>query len=863
MSTWWILVAIGCMVLHVVIFRDIVASIPSILKGEAVAASEELIPFFDWQSQLFDQIITGYSDLTRDTEIRVAYSFATTWVRHWAVLPFMLVFLNAASLLLLILSSYNIVCALFSEVDKRSALLAAVAGSVPIHCLVLYAKVTHFYTLVMGFALFALSLSLLVRGLSGRKTDSLRYFAAGAFFDLVNPSVQFHVLGIVGWGLVAVAYVLLPDNRSILKERAKLVAHGVAVFIGVSVIPYAILTYVIILRRSAGIAISIPTTFNMLRASSVSAIRFFTLETAAPVTNYIKGSYFLERSSWSLLAYSVAAIMVAGADLLVRLANRCRVIDGSRLNVLAVITCLLPASLWMSLGPEVPGTFHSLAGGVGSWLYQSPSSLAEPLLSVLHSVLQVLRFPHRFQFIGFASVMFLLTYLAFLGIRRLRTRNHWKSMLWAALVCVVFLMPLALSTQGVVLLSGNYAGMLAPYPLTSDIRSIKKILTDELTLGERVLTLPSVNGGLFVRDENGVLHAMHDKFYIYFFNRPSILYAYGNVVNVLDGFLIYEALELGPDVWLNSLLNLGVKYVVLNKATEPRPNGGKVYMPAAGEQMESVLCDANRATALFEGEYYSLYRLESASLPIYQESSINFLSWLSYINVIRRQGMMSESIKQPVSLSRLDVLEDWATLTPPSFELVEGEHMSTVLSTLGITLQHEGACFWDDQQLDLDIVLKQEGKTFHTPDIRILPFTDDVRSILEFQTPMFSLFALKDPSNHWNAFAKPLMGSYGSITGLVLALQSGAQVRIPINIQEEGRIALYLRAFLGSQSIVATQVEDFTLMIHVTDLGPVAGPSAYRYFPLGSMESGKIHHAVIVNVGDRPVVIEGIATVHQ
>ncbi|MHA4875092.1 hypothetical protein, partial [Enterococcus faecium] len=71
-----------------VIFRDVLFAIPSVLRGDAVIAGDELVPFFNWHSQLLDQAAGQFNELVNGYEFRVRYAFLTTWLRYYAVLPF-------------------------------------------------------------------------------------------------------------------------------------------------------------------------------------------------------------------------------------------------------------------------------------------------------------------------------------------------------------------------------------------------------------------------------------------------------------------------------------------------------------------------------------------------------------------------------------------------------------------------------------------------------------------------------------------------------------------------------------------------------------------------------------------------------
>ncbi len=60
---------------------------PSVLRGDAVIVGDELVPFFNVNSQLLEQAAGEFNQLTQGFEFRVRYSFLTTWLRHYHVLP--------------------------------------------------------------------------------------------------------------------------------------------------------------------------------------------------------------------------------------------------------------------------------------------------------------------------------------------------------------------------------------------------------------------------------------------------------------------------------------------------------------------------------------------------------------------------------------------------------------------------------------------------------------------------------------------------------------------------------------------------------------------------------------------------------
>ena len=73
------------------VFRHVIANIPLVLSGQAVINGDELVPFFNPNSQLIDQAAGKFNQLTNGYEFRVRYSILTTWFRYYKVLPFAIV----------------------------------------------------------------------------------------------------------------------------------------------------------------------------------------------------------------------------------------------------------------------------------------------------------------------------------------------------------------------------------------------------------------------------------------------------------------------------------------------------------------------------------------------------------------------------------------------------------------------------------------------------------------------------------------------------------------------------------------------------------------------------------------------------
>ncbi len=174
-----------------VIFRDVLFAIPSVLRGEAVIAGDELVPFFNWHSQLLDQAAGQFNELVNGYEFRVRYAFLTTWaalLRRPAVRD----------------PPRHPGPVLGGVPDGRAlhgpgVPVAVVAGDLPRDVLPGLAavpdhglrQVTHFYTLVLGLVLLTISSLWMLYALlfAGRKWK--RWMVVAAVATLFNPAIHY------------------------------------------------------------------------------------------------------------------------------------------------------------------------------------------------------------------------------------------------------------------------------------------------------------------------------------------------------------------------------------------------------------------------------------------------------------------------------------------------------------------------------------------------------------------------------------------------------------------------------------------------------------------------------------------------
>ena len=138
--------------LFLFIFRDVIVSIPAIWRGEVVINGDELVPFFNPQSQLIDQAAGKFNQLTNGYEFRVRYSFLTTWMRYYKVLPLAILLVIPSVVFVGYWAVARFLSKVFTQFDARHIYILTAAPVLMIFMIMIYSKITHFYTLVLGFS---------------------------------------------------------------------------------------------------------------------------------------------------------------------------------------------------------------------------------------------------------------------------------------------------------------------------------------------------------------------------------------------------------------------------------------------------------------------------------------------------------------------------------------------------------------------------------------------------------------------------------------------------------------------------------------------------------------------------------------
>ncbi|WP_432456540.1 hypothetical protein [Cellulomonas iranensis] len=168
--------------------------LPAVLRGDVVVVGDELVPFFDWHSQLLDQAAGEFNELVHGYEFRVRHAFLTTWLRYYLVLPFAILVVIPTLFWVAYLTVARFTAAVFTSVSAQAVYLATFFPVALIYLIMVYAKITHFYTLVLGLVLLTVSVLWMLYALLFAGRRWWRPMAVACVATLLNPAIHYLVL---------------------------------------------------------------------------------------------------------------------------------------------------------------------------------------------------------------------------------------------------------------------------------------------------------------------------------------------------------------------------------------------------------------------------------------------------------------------------------------------------------------------------------------------------------------------------------------------------------------------------------------------------------------------------------------------
>ncbi len=304
-----------------------ILAIPDILGGKRILVGDELVPFFNPTSQLLDQARGEYSQLTNGYEFRVRYSFLSTWLRHYQVLPFAVLLVIPSIVWSAYLTTSWFMARVFRSLSTHAVYLGTVFPTGLIYMIMVYAKVTHFYTLVLGLMLMSVSAFVMLDALLFRHDRWARRMVLSCLVTLLNPAVHYLILFALFLSLTTATLLLgelarwirrggpgrlvrvvrrpqeSPRVGAIAREwwSSRLprflntttgrCAVAMMLLVSVAIVPYGLFVKFIALRGIPNLSETVPGDYYFIRDASVSLVHVLSWDLAGIMDKIQFGDY--------------------------------------------------------------------------------------------------------------------------------------------------------------------------------------------------------------------------------------------------------------------------------------------------------------------------------------------------------------------------------------------------------------------------------------------------------------------------------------------------------------------------------------------------------------------------------------------
>jgi hypothetical protein len=894
--------------LSLIVFRDVLFAIPEVLAGQAVINGDELVPFFNPTTQLFDQARGEFSPLTNGYEFRVRYSFLTTWLRHYQVLPFAILLVLPTVFFGVYIAVSRFISTVFRNLSPVSVALGAAFPTALVYSIVTYAKITHFYTLIVGLALMTIAVLLLLYGLLFAEGRWVRYLVGASLVTLINPAVHYVVLFGVFFAVAAVTLACgelarwirrggprrlctMPTRtwatmRSGRRLRAAVAGNvlGRAVvagllFVVVTLIPYALFVKFIALRGVENLSVTVPSDYYFIRDASVSWLHVLSWDLAGIMDKILFGDYLAKVPRYPNVVYS----LLAAAPLVLSPVRRTLLATRPHRQLFGVAYVTAAFAVWATIGyaePQWFPTFHRSMASLARVTAQSP--VGDLALGATSTVVQVLRFPHRFQLLLFVLAPVLMTLGLAWAIDRLHrrwmarqhrapSRRSTLALRGAATVWIaaIFFIPFwSNAPYRQVFGSGNFGHFASPIP-TDDLGELKAEL---LALPEgKTVVLPPTETAKVVTDGNGVDHRFNDKFFIYYLDQPSFYYGLtGEADNKFEFFLILRGIYYQQDWWINPARDIGIRYLIVNNRLRDNRGVGAEYLPDVESYTAPALerqVDNGFVELRFANDSYRLYELVDGP-PDDRHTLLVDSSWSEYLDLVFDR----------LALSRCYDFEYLPYYEPTAS--AGSVHLYTT----------------DPRSAALD--MRALDGAFFRPTSRGFAFNSDIVTSAYYQSPVFRLFLFLS-NTKWNRTEIITPGLFGTLRGGFVAAPRPTRVIVPVSLPEAGRYRLLLRGAatantievaaptLGFDGAIELRSDPESLQFFTTDTvytpDRVAVDTAamsvpeledrigddlvpvnvrYAYHDLGWVEGAAgLHNVTIAKTDDNPILLEGLVLV--
>ncbi|MEN9644022.1 MAG: hypothetical protein RL238_691 [Actinomycetota bacterium] len=805
-----------------IIFRHVLTSIPSILRGESVIVGDELVPYFNPRTQLLEQAEGRFNELTNGYEFRVRYAFLTTWLRHYQVLPFAILIVIPSIFWAVYYTTAKFIDRVFTGLAPQTVYIATAFPTALIYLIMTYAKVTHFYTLVLGLAMMTMSSLLMLWAVLFEPVKWRRWMVLSSVITLFNPAVHYLVLFTLFFAIATVTIALGEFARWIRRGgparlhrvprtawrlavrrgrwrkfrvlRRRLFQNPLgrcfgagAIYLFVALVPYALFVKFVALRGVPNLSETVPGDYYFIRDASVSWLHILSWDLAGITDKILFGDYLAKVPRYPNIVYSLLLI----GPLLFPLLRRQLLPSRAHRQLLGVVYVSIAFSIWATIGYAEPiwfPTFHRALAGLTQAANATNTPLGGLTLAVTSTIVQVLRFPHRFQLILFMLAPMVMTLSLAVAIDGLsgrwsrsltvtqreshprfvdRTRRDQLvvrsvATLWVA---SVFFTPFwSNGPYRRVFSSGDMAGFLAPYPV-HDLKELKTAIS-ALPDGKTVV-LPPTETAKLVTDDNGVDHKFIDKFFIYYLDKPSYYYGLtGDVKNKFEFFLMLRGIYYQQDWWVNIARDLDIRYLVVNRKLRDNRGVGAEYLPDVESYTEPGIQRLDDHFALrFENKTFALYELTD---PPHENRPTLLVdsSWNTYLDLV---------------FTRLDLSRCY------DFEYLPYFDPTSVDTDAPIALLTD-----DERTSALDLYLLDHPELIGKPDTKIFAFNPDIIASSYYLSPMFRSFLLFS-NTKWNRTEMITPGMFGALRGSFIGVPRATAFDVPLIIDQPGRYHVLLR----------------------------------------------------------------------
>ncbi len=907
-------------------FRHVIANIPLVLSGQAVINGDELVPFFNPNSQLIDQAAGKFNQLTNGYEFRVRYSILTTWFRYYKVLPFAIVLVVPGVTYLSYLFVALLLVRILPQYKPEVIYQLTAAPVLMIFIIMAYAKITHFYTLILGFSLCLVSITLMTYGLIFPQEKPYKPILAACVITLFNPAVHYLILFALYMAFAVLTLVIMDSivwikdgswrniyrlrvwwsglktlkkdwRRLFVEVRFWRCVGAFAMLALGTLLPYALFVKFYALRGVPNLSETVPGDFYFIQDASISLGHVLAFDMAGIMDKEFTGDYLAKVPRYSNIVYSFLLFVPL-------LFKRVRedVFHTAELkafkNVMYVVTFF---TMWATLGYSGPAwlpTFHRTMAFVSTVANGMQSGIGDLIVKLMGTIVQVLRFPHRFELVTLMLATILIS-ISLIWLHDTFMKKGFGEIAWVltgkrigkkndggqsqasvkreagrfipVMMMLVFMIPIfSNESYRIVFSSGDFNEFLTPYPV-GPLKEVKEALL-QLPPG-KVVVLPPTETAKVIVDINGVEHKFIDKFHIYYLDLPSYYYGLtGDSDNKHEFFLLLRALYYQQPWWINIARDLDLKYIVINKELVANTVGGQEYL----REVERILIpelDARDGYVkkLMENKSFALY--EFTDLPTAERVPLYLdVDWNSFIRILSSN----------LELTRYYDLRH---------TMVVGDLESFDSLTLVTDDEHESA---------LDLYLKANKTQFARPNSVILPFDPEQISSSYYLSPMFRLFQFFSDSKY-NRLDMITPGLWGTIEGGFIGVPREAPFRIDVTLPEEGEYRLLMRGAISavdmemtsklfaepqrislasdpsnlaffdkrlvfSSSRTPLDISQYTRkelgLLIPTDV--VVVNYQYQFFDLGVVTAGKGKYPIYFNkLNDAPMLVEGILVIPE